>query len=405
MFRAAIWAILGAALTGLVAASLIARRLRRIVRAATAIEGGNFRLELSPRFGDEAGQLAATVDRMRRRLAEAFDQLRGERNRLVVLLEQLQEGVLAVDRDLNVGFANGNLSTVLPGLELTEGRPLVERYETLALRRFAERLFLPLTETVEERFRRGDGATISVVGIGAASTDIAVLVVADVTERERRIAAEREFVTNASHELRTPVTAITSAIDALQAGAKDDPASRERFIDLIGRQAARLTRLTSSLLVLARTQTEQETMALEPVAVRPLLEEVAAASLPADGVCVRVECDDPVTAVGRRDVLEQILANLLGNAIKHTERGEVVLSASCHGTETVIEVSDTGSGIAPSEQARVFDRFYSGNPRNGFGLGLAIARDAAEAIGGRLTIESTPGCGTTARLAVRGVAA
>ncbi len=402
VFRAAIWAVLGAAATGLVAASLIARRLRRIAQSAKAIEQGDFQRELEPRFRDEAGQLAATVDGMRRRLGDAFDRLSAERNRLVVLLEQLQEGVLAVDRDLIVSFSSSNVRSVLVGLRLEQGEPLPETWEQLPLRRFAAGLFAPGTPTVEERCRRADGATISVVGVRAESSDIAVLVVTDVTERERRIQAEREFVTNASHELRTPVTAITSAVEALQAGAKEDPASRERFIELIGRQAARLTRLTSSLLVLARTQTLQETMTLEPVPLRPLLEEVAAGSAAEDGVQVRVSCEEPVEAVGRRDVLEQILSNLVGNAIKHTEAGEVVLSARRAGAETVIEVSDTGAGIPPSEQGRVFDRFYTGTRRNGFGLGLAIARDSAEAIGGRLTIESSPGRGTTARVALPG---
>jgi signal transduction histidine kinase len=400
VFRAAIWAVLGAAATGLLAASLITRRLRRISQAASAIEQGDFEREIAPGFHDETGELAATVDRMRRRLGDAFDRLSDERNRLVVLLEQLQEGVLAVDRDLVVRFANTTVRSVLVGVPLENGAPLPDTFAQLRLRQFAADLFLPGPATVEERCRRADGATISLVGVRAGSSDIAVLVVADVTERERRNLAEREFVTNASHELRTPLTAITSAVEALQAGAKDDPESRERFIALIGRQAGRLSRLANSLLVLARTQTLQEPMTLEPVALGPLLEEVAAGSVSEKGITVRVHCNEPMAAVGRRDVLEQILSNLVGNAIQHTDSGEIVLSARRVDAETVIEVSDTGSGIPASEQGRVFDRFYTGSRRDGFGLGLAIARDSAEAIGGRLTIESTPGHGTTARVAL-----
>lgn len=402
--RAAIWAVLGAAATGLVAASLIARRLRRIAQAATAIEQGDFQIALAPRFRDEAGQLAATVDRMRRRLGDAFDRLSAERNRLVVLLEQLQEGVIAVDRDLKIAFANANARSILAGLPLREGDRLPESFEELPLRHFAERLFVPTATTVETRCRRGDGATILLIGVPAGASDLAVLVASDVTERERRRQAEREFVTNASHELRTPLTAITSAVDALQSGAKDDPESRERFIDLVGRQAARLTQLTNSLLVLARTQTLQETMQLESVELAPLLANVAAGSVPEGDVRVRSQCDAWLLARGRRDVLEQILSNLVCNAIKHTQAGEIVLSATSAGAEIVIEVTDTGSGISAQEHERVFDRFYRGSRRDGFGLGLAIARDSAEAIGGRLTIASTPGLGTTARITLPGAA-
>ncbi len=401
VIRAAIWAVLAAAATGLVAASLIARRLRRIAEAATAIEQGDFRRELVPRFRDEAGQLASTINGMRVRLGDAFDRLSAERNRLVVLLEQLQEGVLAVDRDLKISFANSNVRSILVGASLEQDAPLPASFGELPLRRLAEGLFVVGAPIAEARCRRADGATISVVGVPAGASDIAVLVVADVTERERRRQAEREFVTNASHELRTPVTAITSAVEALQAGAKDQPESRERFIDLIGRQADRLTRLTNSLLVLARAQTLQEPITLEPVELRSLLAEVAA-SAPVNGVGVRVECASSLVGVGRRDVLEQVLSNLVGNALKHSEAREIVLSAKRNGSTAVIEVSDTGPGIPVAAQGRIFDRFYRSGRPDGFGLGLAIARESAEAIGATLTIESTPGHGTTARVSLPG---
>ncbi len=399
VLRAAIWAVLAAAAIGLVAASLIARRLRGIAAAAAAIEQGDFELELRRGFRDEAGQLAATIDRMRIRLGDAFSQLSAERDRFAVLLEQLQEGVLAVDRELTILFANRNVRTILEGLPLVQNGPLPGAFEELPLRRLAEALFVEGAAISEARCRRDrDGATISVVGVPAGASGLAVLVFADITERERRRQAERDFVTNASHELRTPITAIASAVEALQAGAQDDPEKRQRFISLIERQATRLTRLTSSLLVLTRAQSLHETMKLERVELRSLLGEVASTSEPAEGVRIRVECDGLAAALARRDVLEQILSNLVGNATKHTETGEIVLRASEVDDKMDIEVSDTGPGVPFELQPRMFERFYRGGRGDGFGLGLAIARDSAEAIGGTLTIESTPGSGTTARI-------
>jgi signal transduction histidine kinase len=399
--QASIWAVAAAALTGLVAATLIARRLKRIAGSAAAIEQGDFALELEePGLHDEIGDLALTIDRMRTRLGTAFEQLSAERDRLERVLEQMNEGVLAVDTDLRVEFANTNAKRLLAGVPLDKGSPLPETYDGLPLRRVAEGLFVPRASVAEARSQREDGATISLVGVPASSSDLVVLVFADITEQERRRQAEREFVTNASHELRTPVTAITSAVEALQSGAKDDPERRERFIDLIGRQAARLTRLSSSLLILARAQTRQENLHLEPVELGGLLNEIAAGSVPAEGVGLRVDCPRPVVAVGQRDIVEQVVANLVGNALKHTVEGEIVLRATQDGAKARVEVVDTGPGIAPTVQGRVFDRFYSAevNGREGFGLGLAIARESAEAIGGALTIESETGAGTTARL-------
>ncbi len=404
VLRASIWAVVIATVTGLVAAALIARRLRRITRAAQAIEQGDFELELKPGFRDEIGELTGTIDQMRRRLGDSFEQITSERDRLELLLEQLQEGVLAVDRELRVQFANTHARALLSGVTLDAGSPLPATFAELPLRRLAEGLFVPGAPVAEARSRREDGATISLVAVPATVSGLVVLVFADITGRERRRQAEREFVDNASHELRTPVTAIVGAVEALEAGARDDPASRDRFIAVIGRQANRLTRLTNALLTLARAQTQQEPVQLEAVAVQALLGEVAAACPEVEGVDVRVDCPSGLVAVGRHDILEQVISNLVENALKHTDRGEIVLSARHVDANVVIEVTDTGSGVPVAAQGRVFDRFYSidQSRQDGFGLGLAIARDSTEAIGGALTIESEPGRGTTARVVLAG---
>jgi two-component system sensor histidine kinase VicK len=394
--RAAIWAALAAAGLGLVCAGLVSRRLRRISAAAQAIEQGGFDLELRPGFQDEIGTLASAVDRMRRRLGDAFGQVQAERDRLELLLDRLHEAVIAVDPALTVQYANASMRRLLPGLD--PDVPLPESFGELPLRAVATGLFTPGAPVSEARMTSPDGATYALVGIPAAGTGLAVLVLADITANERRQRAEREFVANASHELRTPVSAIASAVEALELGAREDPGERDRFIRLIGRQAARLTRLSSSLLVLARAQTREEGMPLVPVELEPFLLHVAASSEPAERV--RVERNGGVSALAQPDVLEQVVANLVANAVKHVPDGDVVLRAMHTGAEAVVEVSDSGPGIPAAERTRVFDRFYTGGggARDGFGLGLAIARDAAAAMGGRLELESVPGVGTTARV-------
>jgi signal transduction histidine kinase len=196
------------------------------------------------------------------------------------------------------------------------------------------------------------------------------------------------------------VSAITSAVEALQAGAQNTKDEREAFIRLIGRQADRLARLTRSLLLLARAQTREEPIRLEPVPLKPLLEDVAAATEAASASSVEVTCAEGVVALAQHDLTEQVVANLVGNAIKHGQDGTIVLSARPAGDSVVIEVVDRGPGMRPGAQQRVFDRFYSDQDgqRGGFGLGLAIARDAVRALGGSIEIESQPGRGTTARV-------
>jgi PAS domain S-box-containing protein len=228
-----------------------------------------------------------------------------------------------------------------------------------------------------------------------------VLVATNVSERERMERAEREFVSNAAHQLRNPLAAIRGAIEVLQAGAKEDPKARDRFLEHIERETGRLTRLARSLLLLARAQSHVEEPRREVVPLAPLLYDVASRLLPPAGVTVHVRCTPDLAAVANADLLQEALTSLADNAVRYTPRGRVLLA--CHRSDgsLTVEVRDEGPGIPAEVQASVFDRFYRGpGSRQGFGLGLAIAAQAADAIGAKLEIDSAPGKGTAVRVVV-----
>lgn len=385
------------AFVGLVVASLISVRLRRIARAAASIERGDFDAPLRPGFGDEVGDLARTVDRMRERLRASFAKLEFERDRLQRLLERLHEGVVTLDRDLVVQFANGEAARVLGLPELVEGQALPEPWDAFSLRGFAEALFAPGATVAQTRVTPDEDSVCLLIGVPGTADDPAILVVADATEQERREIAEREFVANAAHELRTPLTTILGAVETLQSGAKDEPEQRDRFLNLIEREASRLARLARALLVLARAQTREELPTIESVALLPLLEEIAASVPHREGVELEVSCASDLAALANRDLTEQALRNVVENAAKHTERGSIVLRAERHNGRVQIEIQDTGRGVSPEVRERIFDRFYRGGARDpeGFGLGLAIVRQAVGALGGVVDLRSTPSRGTT----------
>jgi signal transduction histidine kinase len=396
---AAFVAVIVGVIAGLVVAALIALRLGRIARTAKAIEEGSFDTDLKPRFGDEVGQLAATVDSMRIRLRQSMQSLEAERNRLRLLLERLGEGIIAVDSELNVVIVNEVAGEMLETWSLSEGDPLPDYAPELRLRSFAQSLFTSGAEQAQARFTLDGVRTYTVVGIPPpAGSSVAVLVLTDVSERERRERAEREFVANAAHELRTPLTALASAVESLQAGASEEAATRTRLLAVIERQTSRLGRLTRALLILARAQTRQETIHMESVRLRPLLEAAASGLTPE--VAVEIDCLPTLTVWGEADLLEQVVANLAGNAAKHADGGAIVLAARQTGHHVEIEVTDDGPGISAADQARVFDRFYSLDRESGesFGLGLAIVREAVRVLGGRIEIDSAPGNGTTVRV-------
>jgi signal transduction histidine kinase/HAMP domain-containing protein len=386
-------------IVGLLLAQLIALRLRRLSVAAEGIAQGDFETPLRYRFRDEFGVLAHNLDRMRRQLRRSFRRIEAERDRLRLLLERLHEGVLTIDQDLVVHFANTEARRLLGG-RLREGDELPEPWEGFPLREFAHRLFDERATVTQVHVTPDETHAYNVTGIPSQpETDWALLVVDDLTEQERRELAEREFVSNAAHELRTPLTTIIGAIEVLQAGAKEDPVARDRFLTHIEREAGRLARLARAMLTLARAHSGQEQPRAEVVELAPLLREVAAGLQLHGGVSLDVEAPDGLAVDANRDLLEQALRNLGENAAKHTTRGSVVLRAYGDASTVIVEVEDSGPGIRPEVQRHVFDRFYRGErDPHGFGLGLAIVRESVRTLGGRIELDSSPGAGTVFRI-------
>ena len=397
--RAGVIAGLIGVIVGLLFAQLIALRLRRLSVAAEAIAQGDFETPLHYRFRDEFGLLAHSFERMRRQLRRGFHRLEAERDRLRLLLERLHEGVLTIDQDLVVHFANTEARRILGG-RLREGDALPEPWQGFELREFARSLSDERASVTQVHVTPDEQHAYGLVGIPAQpETDTVLLVVDDLTEQERRELAEREFVSNAAHELRTPLTTIIGAVEVLQAGAKEDPTERDRFLGHIEREAGRLARLARAMLTLARAHSGQEAPRVEAVELAPLLRDVAAGLQPHDGVAVDVEVANGLAVEANRDLLEQALRNLGENAAKHTARGSVVLRAYRDGNTVTIEVEDSGPGISPEVQRHVFDRFYRGErDAHGFGLGLAIVRESVRTLGARIELDSSPGEGTVFRI-------
>jgi signal transduction histidine kinase/HAMP domain-containing protein len=390
--QAALLATLVGAASGLVIASLFARRLTRIARTAHAIEAGDFSTSVRDRVPDEIGSLASSIDRMRLRLDELIRALREDRDRFERLLSRLNEGVLLVDRHLTIVFANARAAELLPSGSAAAGTPLAEAWPDGRVLRLAADLFAtappaPLHLEVDDR-------VLLVAGIPAAAADNAVLVVADTTERERAERAQRAFVTNAAHELRTPLSGIVTAIEMLQTGAKEDPAARDEFLVLIEREASRLTRLTRALLVLARAEAQQEQAPMADVPLAPLVARVLE-NVGGSGT-VETSCEQELTVYANPDLLEQALSAVVENATRYSTDGPITVRCRRANGAVRVEVEDRGPGIPADERAHVFERFYRGarNAGDGFGLGLAIAARATEVLGGTIAIDSEPETGT-----------
>jgi len=230
----------------------------------------------------------------------------------------------------------------------------------------------------------------------AAGRDVpALMFIEDVSSEHRQERVMREFLRNAAHQLRTPLAGITAAVETLQSGAKDDPEEREHFLAHVERYAERLTRLARGLLTLARAQVGEDAP-VDFVELRPLVDRLVDEAEPRDGVDIRIDCEPGLTTLASPDLLHEALAALLENALDHTRAGVVSISAARLNGRVALTVADTGPGIRPEFVDRIFEPFFRVAPSgDGYGLGLAIAAQAVQAMGGDIDVSSVIGRGSS----------
>lgn len=308
------------------------------------------------------------------------------------LLQGFADAVVTVDADLCVRYANAEAARLF-GADVG-GETLPEPWPHLSLRDLVRGTLDGDGEAPPVKVR-SDDATYEVEAM--RSGDLAAIVVRDVSERELRQRAERDFVANAAHELRSPLAAIESALGALELGAKDEAWIRDRFISEIGAEVDRVNKLVRALLVLSQAQVQPGWLQLGRLELAPMLTEIASSLDVQPSVRVSCRCADDAAVRAEETLLAAALANLARNAARNTDQGTIVLScgAAENGTRSIV-VRDTGCGIAPDAIERVFDRYYRAPNAggDGYGLGLAIVHEMVDALGGTIAVVSKPNAGT-----------
>jgi signal transduction histidine kinase len=384
---AAAVAIAVAVVIGFLIATAITSRVKRLAASAARITEGRLDEPLEGTGGrDEIADLGTALETMRIALRETFGALSSERDRLAAIFDALGDAVMVVGPDGEVRFSNPAAEPLIGSNGRAIGA-LVPWLRRAAQRGAVEHDGLPV------------GDHVYAIGARELPAENAVLaVVRDRTMALRREMAEREFVSNAAHELRNPIAGISGAVEVLRAGAKDDPRARDHFLSRLSDDAERVSRLTDSLLTLARIEAASEGTT-ESFGVQIVTEEAVQAVAPPDGIELRLDIEPELAAEGDAVLLRQVLIGLLTNAFKNTHSpGVVTLRAGRRDDAVLIEVSDTGTGIAAAEVERVFERFYRGSgalEQQGFGLGLSIAKRMVDVMGGVIGVESEEGVGST----------
>ncbi len=396
-----------AGLLGYGFSELIGRRIQAMSDAAAGIAAGDFAQRLPTSLVPaEIKDLAESYNSMAATLGEAFASIEENRRQIAAVVESMAEGVLSIDSAGVLRVINPEAARLLGVMaEEVTGAPVESALPADVLALAREGL---AGESVTRTVTLGQRAvrlhcTPLLEDTGAV--DGAVLLLADVTERQRLEEAQRRFVADASHEMRTPIAALKGMLELLMDGAKDRPTVRDEFLGTMQAEVERLGRLVGDLLTLARLEAGSLTLALSPHHVADLFADVTGVMrtlAERSGVELTVElADDDLRVLADRDRVVQVLLSFTDNALKHSPGGtRVHLSASAAGKDRVrLSVTDEGPGIAPDEIERVFERFYRADQSRagsgGTGLGLAIAKEMIEAHGSRIEVTSSPGAGTT----------
>jgi signal transduction histidine kinase len=376
-------ALLIAGFVGYFAAALISRRVSRLGLAAERLAAGNFDERIETRVEDEVGSLGATFNAMAASLQGAFDQIKQEKERGSAILDGMTDAVVGVDKDLNAVFLNPRARQLLESSDHTFHNRL---QEVLAKTRYSG----PVTEPEAQAGDR-------IIEIRAAPLeDGALAILRDVTEERQVQRAKAEFIANASHELKTPLTALSGYLEMLE--DEEDEQVRAEFLKDMRSQTDRLHSLARTLLDLSRLDANAVTFRKEEVDLEEILYELRR-DFGYTGRPVYVHADEDVPPVETDPTqLHRMLAILLDNALKYSDgESPVDVRLSREDGHAVISVSDEGCGIPEAEIPHIFDRFYraQGSSRaGGTGLGLALAREITDHLGGEIQVQSKPGVGS-----------
>jgi two-component system phosphate regulon sensor histidine kinase PhoR len=390
----------------LLASHWMSSSVRSLTGAARRMAAGDLEIRTSASGHDELAVLGRALDQLATSLQEALGSARKERDLMGRVLGGMREGVLLLDEQGHVALANPALrATLLLDSEVVGKSPL-EVLRNASLKRILDQA-ASATEAVSGELELGDmkprRLLVRAEALRADPKGVLAVFV-DVTDLRRLETVRRDFVANVSHELRTPVASVISAAETLRWAIKAQPEAAADFVEIIERNADRLRQLIEDLLDLSRIESREFRLIPEPVSLDVVARHVA--GLSSDRAAARdlrlsvaIAAETPAVCADRR-ALEQVLSNLVDNAVKYCSASTTVTIRAERADGMVrVSVEDIGPGIEAKHLPRLFERFYrvdAGRSRElgGTGLGLSIVKHLVEAMQGQVSVESTPGNGS-----------
>lgn len=376
--------------------------LGRLTAAARKIAAGDYSCRAEGIFRDEVGALAKSFNSMAQSTETAVSELKEQQNRLSGVLQGMNDGVLAMGENNRILFLNQSARHLLGREALSAGDAL---NGNLLMNRIAELMNRAVqnssvatrqVETGAERQYRVYTAPIP------GQSEASLAVISDVTRLHKLERMRSEFVSNVTHELKTPLTSIRGSIELLKSADRDEK-TRAYFYDVLDIEAERLQHLIDDMLVLSRIENARDDPSACPCSVAEAIRKCVGrmrAAAEKNGIRITTDLDETMYVSCSPIRLQQLFGNLIENAIKYNvTNGSVAITTARQKKTAVIRFQDTGIGIAKEHFSRLFERFYRVDASRsrevgGTGLGLSIVKHLAVLYGGEVSVESKVGEGS-----------
>ncbi|NPV42621.1 MAG: HAMP domain-containing protein [Firmicutes bacterium] len=409
LLGATILALVITGFLGFALARTITGPIQEVTSKAASLARGDFDQKIEVKSSDEIGQLTEMFNYLTLRLKDTLGEISNEKSKVEAILTYMADGVVAINNTGEIIHINPRAMEMLGVSSEAIGKKFTqvfsEEFKGITLKELFEKnsehgreIVLELKSSVlRAHFAYFKNEKGNITGV--------VIVIRDVTEEEKLERMRKEFVANVSHEIKTPITTIKSYAETLMEGALSDREISQRFLSVIIKEADRMSRLVSDLLQLSRLDYQKTRWVKEPISLVKIVEDVITklvVTIKQKNMEVYQTFEDGFPMIlGDRDRIEQVILNVIGNAVKYTpEGGRIEIKGSSENRRVVLNISDNGIGIPEEDLPRVFERFYRVDKARtrdlgGTGLGLSIAKQIIEAHDGTIVIDSRYGEGTT----------
>ncbi len=373
----------------------LSQHLKELVSASNKLAEGDFSVKVRLKRDDEIGKLANSFNKMSEKLKQLFDNLALKQEELNSIISFLEEGLLVLDKKGKIVLFNESFKRIVQ--INPEGKFWWEILRNPKLPQLIEKAKEEKRVSPQELELNEKVFLCSFVLI--PSKEELIIVLHDITELKKVEKMKKDFVVNVSHELRTPLTAIKGYVETLEEEVKGDA---RHYLEIIEKHTERLINIVSDLLSLSELEEKGLTQIKEKVNLEEMAKDVCKIFMQKakeKNLTLNLICESKVVIKGDPFKLEQMLINLIDNALKYTEKGEISILLKQTDKEVIVKIKDTGTGIPKEHLDRIFERFYvvdksRSKKLGGTGLGLSIVKHIVLLHNGRIDVKSSPGEGT-----------